>query len=66
MKKLIIYTFLILTACSAFAQKDKQAKVILDEVSQKYKSSAFIKSDFTFTVDNPQENAKQTQNGGGG
>ncbi|HTH83144.1 MAG TPA: outer membrane lipoprotein carrier protein LolA [Mucilaginibacter sp.] len=63
MKKLIIYTFLILTAGSAFAQKDKQAKVILDEVSRKYKSSAFIKSDFTFTVDNPQENAKQTQNG---
>jgi outer membrane lipoprotein-sorting protein len=63
MKKLIIYTFLCLATGNAFAQKDKQAKVILDQVSQKYKSFPFIKSDFTFTVNNQQENTQQTQTG---
>jgi outer membrane lipoprotein-sorting protein len=63
MKKLIIYTFLFLVTGSAFAQKDKQAKVILDQVSQKFKSFPFIKSDFSFTVNNQQENSQQTQAG---
>jgi outer membrane lipoprotein-sorting protein len=63
MKKLILYILLILPATGAFAQKDAQAKVILNQVSQKYKSFNFIKSDFTFTVDNQQAGVKETHNG---
>lgn len=63
MKKIIIYIFLTIIAGSAFAQKDVQAKVILNQVSQKYKSFNVIKSDFAFTIDNQQAGVKQTQNG---
>ena len=63
MKKLIIYTLLTLTTAAAFAQKDAQAKIILDQVSQKYRSFNVIKSDFTFTLDNPQQGIKQSRNG---
>lgn len=63
MKKILIYTLFILATAQAFAQKDAQAKVILNQVSQKYRSFTTIKSDFTFTIDNPQEGIKQTQNG---
>jgi len=63
MKKLIIYTFLTLTTTAAFAQKDAQAKIILDQVSQKYRSFNVIKSDFTFTLDNPQQGIKESRNG---
>jgi outer membrane lipoprotein-sorting protein len=47
----------------AFAQKDAQAKAILNPVSQKYRSYSALKSDFTFTVDNAQQNIKATQSG---
>ncbi|MDB5031678.1 outer membrane lipoprotein carrier protein LolA [Mucilaginibacter sp.] len=63
MKKLIIYTLIFISATKAFAQKDAQAKIILNQVSQKYKQYAVIKSDFTFTIDAPQASVKQTQNG---
>jgi len=63
MKKLIIYTLLALTNTAAFAQKDAQAKIILDQVSRKYRSFNVIKSDFTFTLDNPQQGIKQSRNG---
>jgi outer membrane lipoprotein-sorting protein len=63
MKKIFIYALLILATTQAFAQKDAQAKVILNQLSQKYRSFATIKSDFTFTMDNPQEGIKQTQTG---
>jgi len=63
MKKLLFYTIFILTATHAFAQKDAQAKVILNQVSQKYRSYPVIKSDFSFTIDNPQANIKETRNG---
>lgn len=63
MKKLILYTLFIFTTASAFAQKDVQAKLILNQVSQKYKSFPVIKSDFSFTIDNQQAGIKQTQSG---
>ena len=63
MKKLLLYVFLILSSNHAFAQKDAQAKTILKQVSDKYRSYAVIKSDFSFTIDNPQDGAKQTRNG---
>ncbi|WP_214070002.1 outer membrane lipoprotein carrier protein LolA [Mucilaginibacter sp. dw_454] len=63
MKKLLFYTLLILTTAPAVAQKDVQAKAILNQVSQKYRSYNIIKSDFTFTVDNPAAGVKETRNG---
>ncbi|HEY0246111.1 MAG TPA: outer membrane lipoprotein carrier protein LolA [Mucilaginibacter sp.] len=64
MKNILIYTFLLIAiTTTAFAQKDAQAKAILDPLSQKYKAYTAIKSDFTFTLDDAQENMKATQNG---
>lgn len=64
MKKIIAYTILaISTYSTAFAQKDSQAKAILSEVSQKYRSYDVIKTDFTFSLNNQQANIKETQTG---
>lgn len=64
MKKIIAYTILaISTYSTAFAQKDSQAKTILGEVSQKYRSYDVIKTDFTFSLNNQQANIKETQTG---
>lgn len=63
MKKLLFYTLFLLTATHAFAQKDAAAKPILNAVSQKYRSYNVIKSDFTFTVENPQAGIKETRYG---
>lgn len=45
------------------AQTDAKAKAILVEVSRKYKSYDIVKTDFVFTLDNPQAKMKDTQNG---
>lgn len=64
MKKLITLLFLaIATINMALAQKDVQAKNILNQMSTKYRTYNSLKTDFTFTLDNPQAGAKQTQNG---
>ncbi|QEM08624.1 MULTISPECIES: LolA family protein [Mucilaginibacter] len=64
MKKIIAYTILaISTYSTAFAQKDSQAKAILGEVSQKYRSYDVIKTDFTLSLNNQQANIKETQTG---
>lgn len=63
MKKLLIYAALLLSSASAFAQKDADAKVILDQVSKKYRAFSTIKSDFTFQVENKQGGINQSQNG---
>jgi outer membrane lipoprotein-sorting protein len=64
MKKIILYSLIALsTSTTAFAQKDTQAKAILAQVSQKYKSYDVIKTDFSFTLDNQQAGVKETQTG---
>ena len=64
MKKIILYAVVLITAVnSAFAQKDAQAKVILGQVSQKYRSYDVVKTDFTFTLNNQQAGIKDTQTG---
>jgi outer membrane lipoprotein-sorting protein len=64
MNKFIIFSALILIAViPAFAQKDAAAKAILNKVSQKYRTYDAIKTDFTFTLENPQAGIKETQNG---
>jgi Outer membrane lipoprotein-sorting protein len=63
MKKLLFYTVFLLIAAPAFAQKDAAAKTILNQVSRKYRSYNVIKSDFTFTFENPQAGIKETRYG---
>jgi outer membrane lipoprotein-sorting protein len=63
MKKLIIYAALLLSSVNVFAQKDGEAKKILDAVAAKYRTFTTIKTDFVFTVDNQQAGIKQSQNG---
>ncbi len=48
---------------AARAQTDTKAKVILAEVSKKYRSYPIVKADFVFTLDNPQAKVKESQNG---
>lgn len=64
MKKL---SLLILAAAftfsAAFAQKDKDAKTILNKLSQQYRTYDAVKTDFTLLIDNEQAKIKQTQTG---
>lgn len=62
MKKLIILTLLMLPAL-AFSQKDQRAKEILDDFSKKTKDYKSLYSEFSFTLENTQENIKDTQKG---
>jgi outer membrane lipoprotein-sorting protein len=64
MKKLtlmILASALVLT--NAFAQKDKDARLILNKLSTQYRSYDAVKTDFTLLIDNAQANIKQTQTG---
>lgn len=64
MRKLFSVAFVLLVVISqGFAQTDARAKKILAEVSKKYKSYNFIKTDFAFTLENPQAKLKETQKG---
>ena len=63
MKKLIIFSIALLSATATFAQKDADAKAILSKVSAKYKTLETVKTDFSFTLDNPQAGVKETQTG---
>jgi outer membrane lipoprotein-sorting protein len=64
MKKLLLFALLTITTINfAFAQKDAAAKKILNQVSAKYKSYDVVKTDFSFTYENPQANTKDTQTG---
>ena len=64
MKKLFITAALCVAAVSySFAQKDVTAKAILNKVSEKYRAYNVVRTDFDFTLDNPQANIKETQSG---
>lgn len=64
MKRLLLFSFITtFTISYAFAQKDAEAKKILNQVSAKYRSYDVVKADFTFTVENTQANTKDTQTG---
>ena len=64
MKQTIIYLFLLIVAAGhVYAQQDAQAKAILAGVSQKYKTYDVVKSNFTYTLESPQANLKETQTG---
>ncbi|HUH33222.1 MAG TPA: outer membrane lipoprotein carrier protein LolA [Daejeonella sp.] len=65
MKKIIYLVALIIagTSVKAAAQSETRAKSILTEVSKKYRSYDVIKTDFTFSVHNPQAKLNETQAG---
>jgi chaperone LolA len=64
MKKIILlFTIVAGFVCTAKAQKDAEAKAILAQVSKKYRSYDVVKADFSFTMENPQAKAKETQQG---
>jgi len=64
MKKLLIIALLLPAFFStAFAQKDAQAKKILNAVSLKYKSYDAVKADFTFKVEDQLAGIKDTETG---
>lgn len=48
---------------SVMAQSEVKAKAILAEVSKKYRSYDAIKTEFTYTLENPQAKIKETQAG---
>jgi len=62
--KLIVNTvFFVFIGLVAIAQTDEKAKIILAEVSKKYRSFDVIKTEFAYTLDNPQAKVKETQTG---
>lgn len=64
MKNIIISTLILLTTITtAYAQKDADARAILNPISKQYRSYNAIKSDFTLAVTIGQEGSKSTQSG---
>lgn len=55
MKNLLMIAVLVVFTISGFAQNDKKATAILDEVSAKTKLFKTIKIDFTYAMDNAKE-----------
>jgi outer membrane lipoprotein-sorting protein len=63
-KKIIIYTLLAMgTTASAFAQKDAEARAILNKVSHKYHSYNIVKSDFAFDIEDQQQHVRESKQG---
>jgi outer membrane lipoprotein-sorting protein len=64
MKRLFIVAFLVLSSgMSVMAQSEVKAKAILAEVSKKYRSYDVIKTEFSYTLENPEAKIKETQAG---
>ena len=64
MKKIILCAFVVIgSGLSVMAQSETKAKAILAEVSKKYRTYDVIKTEFTYTLDNPQAKVKEVQEG---
>jgi outer membrane lipoprotein-sorting protein len=62
MKKLLFLLLAIITGGAAMAQ-DRQAKEILDRLSEKTRSYSTITAEFTISIDNRKDKVKDTQQG---
>ncbi|MAU58397.1 MAG: hypothetical protein CMC33_01900 [Flavobacteriaceae bacterium] len=62
MKKLLFYFFLLINN-SIYCQSSEDAKKILDDVSKKISSFENISFDFTYSLNNKEEQIKQETNG---
>ncbi len=61
MKKILSCVFIVLgSAISLMAQTDVRANTILADVSKKYRTYDIIKTDFSYTLENPQAKVKET------
>lgn len=64
MKKVVLLLIAAIGSLHAVnAQTDAKAKVILNEVSKKYRSYDVVKADFTLLIENQQANSKDSQQG---
>ena len=64
MKKFVTVALLGLAVIStASAQNDPKAKAILSDVSNKYKTYTNIKTDFTYTLNNPKAGVNESMTG---
>ncbi|MET1054108.1 MAG: outer membrane lipoprotein carrier protein LolA [Pedobacter sp.] len=63
MKKILLLLLLSGTYISGYSQTDAKAKTILAEASKKYKAYDVVKATFVFTMENPQNKQKDTQQG---
>jgi len=64
MKKLLIIVFVFLgSGMNLMAQSEAKAKAILAEVTKKYRNYDVIKTEFSYTLENPQAKIKETQAG---
>ncbi|MCO5936319.1 outer membrane lipoprotein carrier protein LolA [Mucilaginibacter sp. RB4R14] len=64
MKRLLLYLILSATTiATAFAQKDADAKLILNKLSKQYRTYDAVKTDYSLTIDNQQANVKETFTG---
>lgn len=64
MKKLLIVALVIFgSGMNLMAQSEVKAKAILAEVTKKYRNYDVIKTEFTYTLENPQAKIKETQAG---
>ncbi|RZA02238.1 MAG: outer membrane lipoprotein carrier protein LolA [Sphingobacteriaceae bacterium] len=64
MKNIIVYTFILITTITTtFAQKDADARAILNPISKQYRSYNALKSDFTLLVTIGQGGGSSTQTG---
>ncbi len=63
MKKIVQIIFLLFICISAQAQKDKKAKQLLDQVTQKIKTYENIVIDFKYSLNNSKEKINQDSKG---
>jgi outer membrane lipoprotein-sorting protein len=63
MKKIVQIIFLLFTCIFAQAQKDKKAKQLLDQVTQKIKTYDNIVIDFKYSLNNSKEKINQDSKG---
>ena len=63
MKNIILLSVLLLVITTLVAQKDPEAKRILDQLSEKTKSHTVIKTDFNIIYKNIKDNTHNTSSG---
>lgn len=63
MRKILLYTFILFTIYSGLAQTSEAAVKLLDEVSETIATFDNLSFDFSYTLENRQENIKQETSG---
>ena len=63
MRKILLYTFILFAILSGLAQTSEAAVKLLDEVSETIATFDNLSFDFSYTLENRQENIKQETSG---